>query len=460
MKHPTKNHRALVLAALVLLGPACATLPFARAQDTSQVPERLIKAFQNVAVRPGVKTPGTNGDIWPVTWADDDAMYSVCCDTDCFGLEPYDGVQVGQNAAFCRITGTPNSCTVKPLNPMKQLGKGGLYHGHKGAWKTSGMLSVNEARKLKLNFDESAGSWKTSGILSIKGRLYLAIFHHRYVTETERWPWWTATDASIIHSDDHGATWSPIPEMPMFEGAGFGNPSFIQYGKDYGLAPNKFVYAVSAGEGRWTNNDHFFLGRVSVDSIEKPEAWQFFSGVENGSPKWGSLKQSKPIVTAPRCLGCAPDVVWNPFEKAYMLVTFSVPTMPDDTDKATVSDAIAAHLERTLFHLYIAEKPWGPWRLVYSGPGPGEVDYTPRIPVKWLERPGEAWLLSGGNFGRVPYFAEHYGAVVAMMTWGNSSAANGGRIKDRSPIASNPSIPQYSAPAASRRPSADIRSGR
>ena len=409
-----------IIAGIVLTASASA-----RAQDASQTAERLATTFQQIVVQPGTKLPGTDGDIWPVTWADDDAMYSVCCDTYCMGSELYDGVKVGQNAAFCRITGMPGAHAVQPINPMTQLGKGGLYHGHGEAWKAAGMVSVNEAKKLKLNCEDSAGSWKTSGILCVKGRLYLAAFHHRYVTETENWPWWTATAASIISSGDHGATWSPIPEKPMFEGKRFGNPSFVQYGKDYSLAPDNYVYAVSTGEGRWTNNDHCFLGRAPADSIEKPESWSFFAGLDGDREQWDTLDKAKPIITAPRSLGCGPDVVWHPVEKTHLLVTFSVPTMPDDTDEAVGKDAIRAHLERTILHLYVSDKLWGPWRLVYSGEGSGPVDYSPRIPAKWLDRAGEAWLLSAGNFGRVPYFADHYGCVVSRMTWGKTATGDG-----------------------------------
>ena len=435
------------IVATVLSAPASSL-----AQDAVQVPESIIKTFERVVVHPGVKTPSTHGDIWPVAWADDDAMYSLCCDTDCMGVEPYDGVQVGRNAVLCRITGTPKRAPSSPSIPWSNWARAGFYHGHKGAWKTSGMVSVNEARKLKLNFEDSAGSWKTSGIVSIKGRLYLAVFHHRYVTETEKWPWWTATDASIIHSDDHGATWSPIPDMPMFEGKPFGNPSFIQYGKDHGLAPDNYVYAVSAGEGRWANNDHYFLGRAPVDSIEKPEAWRFFAGLDGDRPRWESLDKAKPIITAPRSLGCGPGVAWHPVEKVHMLVTFSVPRMPDDTDAAVGTDAIKAHLERTIFHLYVADKAWGPWRLVYSGEGPGPVEYTPQIPAKWLTRAGEAWLLSAGNFGKSPYFADHYGAVISKMTWGTHRRRQNSVVGRRPQVLNQPGR-HHMTEGKSKRPS-------
>ena len=410
----------------LLIGVIIGIAPWAsgpvRAEDASKDPDRLTTTFQHVVVHPGTKTPGTNGDIWPVTWADDDVMYTTCSDTDCMGTVTYDETVVGQNVALCRLTGTPEKPSLEPFNDMPQLGLGGLYHGHKGAWKTSGMLSIREAKKLNLDFEDSVGSWKASGILSVKGRLYMAIFHHRYNVETKRWPWWTATDASIISSDDHGVTWNPIPEEAMFEGGRFGNPSFIQYGKDYSLAPDNYVYAISAGEGRWTNNNSYFLGRVPVDSIEERESWSFFSGNSEDDPQWDSLEKAKPIITSQKSLGCGPDIVWHPREKAYILVTFSVPGLPDETaPEATYQHATNAHLTQTVFHMYVAERPWGPWRLVYQGEGPGPVDYCPRISTKWLNTAGEAWLISGGNFGRVPQYADHYGLVVSKMTWGNES---------------------------------------
>ena len=37
--------------------------------------------LRNIQITHGRKVPGTHGDIWPVTWADDDAIYSAASDT-------------------------------------------------------------------------------------------------------------------------------------------------------------------------------------------------------------------------------------------------------------------------------------------------------------------------------------------------------------------------------------------
>jgi len=338
-----------------------------------------------VKVGQGTKQVGSDGDIWALTWADDNAIYAANCDT--YGY-PKGLYKSGRNIIIVRISNGPEQPILCTLNPMEQF------------------LAIN-------NYHTRLGSWKASGMLCVKSKLFLAAFHHRYPHEIRRFPWWTASDACIIVSENYGASWTHFPETPMF-GASFGNPSFIQFGQNYGDALDEYVYAVSGAQGRWTNNDQYVLGRVPQDAVADEKSWSFYTGGSDGNPKWGPIKDAQPILESPYGLGCSPEVIYNSRLQLYLLATFSVLNLPLGSVDYKVAEQ--AH-KQTIFHLFQSRQPWGPWTRIYKGRGPGMANYCPRIPCKWLENDGKsAWIVSAGNPWRFPEAEEHYGFVTSKLS--------------------------------------------
>jgi hypothetical protein len=346
--------------------------------------------LRNVHVSYGNKVPGTHGDLWPITWADDDEMYAAVSDT--LGC-PEGLYKRGRNVAVARVTGSPGSPSIHILNPMEQFGEALSYEGE----------------------GEDRGSWKGSGLTCVEGKLYLAAFHHRYAFEMKRYPWYSATNSRLLCSEDHGASWTHFSEFPAFPSP-FGNPSFVQFGKNNEQADDEYVYAVSAAEGRWENNDSVILGRARRDRILSTGSWTYFAGVDSGVPAWGEIGAAARIVKADGRIGSGPEVVWHPESDSFLMATSSYPDLT--AGLRSFEDSITACHTRSEFTILQASVLWGPWRVVYQGPGTGTVDYVPRLPCKWLGgKKGQAVIVSAGNFERRNRLEDHYGFVVGKLEW-------------------------------------------
>ena len=341
-----------------------------------------------VEIGPGVKLPASHGDIWPLTWADDDALYTAANDSKGYPSGSYGGKH-GRNIILMKVEGTPPDHKVRMLNPMEQFGARNEYH-------------------------DARGSWKSSGILFLDGVLYLAVFHHQYPATTRRYPWWTANDACIVVSRNYGASWSKFEDASFF-GKRFCSPSFVQFGRDGEHCPDEFVYAVSPTEERWTNNDRYILGRVSRDEVADPASWTYYTGMASGPATWGTLHEAMPVLEVTGSLRCAPEIMYHPQLKSYLLATFSAPRLPQESDDLKEVDQ--GH-RFTTWHMFQSEYLWGPWTRIYEGPGAGALDYCPRLPCKWIEKSGDsAWIVTGGNPWGFEHGGDHYGFVTAPIKW-------------------------------------------
>jgi hypothetical protein len=165
-----------------------------------------------------IRYPGSHGDTWSCTWADDGHMY-VTAD-DCKGIDQSNR----SNLALFKVEGMPPTHKIALINPMDAYGSMG-FHDH-------------------------ADSWKANGLICVDGVLYMGVSQHSGAKEygdlVQR-----TYDASIIKSTDHGKTWSCKQRDPMFPSPRFSTPFFVQFGKDYQGAMDDFVYAVAGSS--WNN---------------------------------------------------------------------------------------------------------------------------------------------------------------------------------------------------------------
>src|ERR1043166_3930677 len=134
-------------------------------------------------------------DNWPLTWADDDALYGAYGDGN--GFEPF--VPQKLSLGLAKITGGPENI--------------------------SG-LNIRSA-DLEQKGDGKAGR-KASGLLMVDGTLYL----------------WArnAANSQLAWSRDHGSTWTWSDWKFT---SSFGCPTFLNFGKNYAGAVDNFVYVYS-----------------------------------------------------------------------------------------------------------------------------------------------------------------------------------------------------------------------
>jgi hypothetical protein len=298
----------------------------------------------------------TQGDTFPMTWADDDEIYASAGDPDWGGK--INGLDVE------KFSGVPPNYNVSRVNLMSD------YKGRGGEGpKPSGMICVNGV--LYLAFQNLLGDKPPAhGSRSQHG-----------------------SDAMIVSSRDHGKTWNPtIKDIqgPMFPGNLFGGPAFVNSGRNNANAPDPYVYAVSTDQ--WDNGSVLRVGRVPATSIQDAHAWEWISELKDyNHPRWsGNVQQAISVFTDDRRISL-PDMVYIASIKRYVFLTWRL-----------YKDFSADN--GTELMIYDAPHPWGPFTLVHHEAIWESVDmnpYCPRLPLKWLKATPDGlvgWIQFSGSW--------------------------------------------------------------
>jgi hypothetical protein len=276
-----------------------------------------------------------DGDNWPVTWADDDALYTTFGDGT--GFKPKTERKL--SCGFARVTGdADNFRGANVRSPAEQLGDG--RRGKKG--------------------------W---GILSVEGVLYLWLGHADQKGNAAQLAW----------SRDHARTW----EFADWTFAEFGLIGFVNFGRDYAGARDEFVYCYSHdGPAADTPADRFVLMRAPKDALTRKDAWEFFVKTnEAGQPQWSrDASQRGAAFTNPdSCLRSA--MTYHTGLRRYLWWQ-QIPQPKGAADRGDTRFAGG-------FAVYDAPEPWGPWTIAWFNSkwdvGPGEHG---DFPTKWASADG------------------------------------------------------------------------
>jgi len=298
-----------------------------------------IKKFSWIGERLPYPEKDIRGDTYPMTWADDDEIYTSAGDP--LWGETINGLDVE------KFSGGPEDYKITKYNDMNDY----LGWGGKGP--------------------------KPSGMICVDGVLYLAFQNLLPGNET---PYsaksQSGADASIVRSVPRWNQWYPsfaARKEPMFPGTSFGGPSFINFGKNNANARDNFVYAVSGDQ--WDNGSNVRLGRVPKDKIMEKFYWEFVCTFEpDGTPVWNrDLTKSIPILAIHRYIGL-PEMVYLSEIKRYLFLTWH---LKDDFNPDAGTDLLILE----------APEPWGPFSLVYFEElweGKACNPYCPRVPLKWM----------------------------------------------------------------------------
>ena len=279
--------------------------------------------------------PGS--DIWTTTWAANDHLYTSWGDGGGFGGDNFKG-RVSMGVA--RIEGGPRDLR---------------------AFNVWGGLSPESKQQ--------AIEGKATGMLAVNGVIYLSVSREGVWTESK-----------VIRSTDLGQTW--ISGEWDFQ-APFANPAFLNFGRDYDQARDKYVYSYARDLSDPTS---LILARVPVDHVTKRDAYEFFAGNDaTGRPAWTADVGKRRAVFRNRSgIGWGVRVVHNPGLNRYLLSVFH---------------GTAEHGDGS-WGLFDAPEPWGPWTTVtyYTH----WIDSTPKfgveIPAKWIGNHGQTlWLVFSGT---------------------------------------------------------------
>ncbi len=265
-------------------------------------------------------------DNWPLSWGDDDSLYTAYGDG--WGFEPRVGEKLSLGLA--RITGEP--ADFAGVNIRSPTGE-----------------QTGDGREGK----------KASGLLMVDGRLYMWVRN--------------AGNSELAWSDDHGRTWTW--RRWRFTNS-FGCPTFLNFGRDYAGARDEYVYVYSFdSDSAYEPADGMVLARVPTGRIAERSAYEFFRGLSpQGEPLWTKdIARREAVFEHPgRCYRSG--ISHNAGLKRYLWCQ----TIPGDDTRFEGG-----------FGIYDAPEPWGPWTTVFYTErwdvGPGE---SSSIPTKWLGADG------------------------------------------------------------------------
>jgi hypothetical protein len=280
-----------------------------------------------------------NGDNWPVTWADDDSIYTTWGDGT--GFPPR--VDRKLSCGFARIAGPPDSLVGMNIRSNgEQFGDG--RRGKKG--------------------------W---GILAVDGTLYLWFGHADQ----------KGGGAQLAWSKDNAETWTfadwQFPE--------FGLMGFINFGRGYAGARDEFVYCYSHDGSRAdAPADRFVLLRAHRDRLTERTSWEFLENAEAQGPIWTTdIGRRGAIFQNPDgCLRSA--MTYNAGLRRYLWWQ-QIPQPAGHPDRGDTRFDGG-------FGIYDAPEPWGPWSTAYFTArwdmGPGEHG---DFPAKWMSGDGQTMYL-------------------------------------------------------------------
>jgi CubicO group peptidase (beta-lactamase class C family) len=265
-------------------------------------------------------------DNWPLTWTDDDALYTAYGDG--WGFEPKTAEKLSLGLA--RVDGGPDD-----------------------------FAGVNICSPSGERTGDGRAGKKASGMLMIDGVLYM----------------WArnAGNAQLAWSRDHAQTWT-WADWRFTQS--FGCPTFLNFGRNYEGARDEYVYVYSPdSDSAYEPADRMVLARAPKGRVRDRRAYEFLAGTAaDGTPRWTKdIADRAAVFTDPgRCYRSG--VSYNAGLKRYV---WSQIIPGGDT-------RFAGGLG-----IYDAPEPWGPWTTVfYADPwdvAPGE---SASFPTKWMSDNG------------------------------------------------------------------------
>ena len=274
----------------------------------------------------------SGSDNWPITWADDDNLYSAYGDG--WGFEPKTKKKL--SLGIVKVTGSPPD--FKGINIRTKSGER-TGQGGEGA--------------------------KASGMLCVDGVLYMLVRN--------------VGNSQVAWSRDHGKKWKWCDWKFTVS---FGCPTFLNFGRNYSDVRDDFVYIYSPdSDSAYKPADRMIMARVAKDKIREQGAYQYFKGFDGKNrPVWTKdiADRGALFINPRKCYRCG--ISYNAGLKRYLWCQ----TVYGEDDMRFKGG----------LGIFDGPEPWGPWTTVYYAEkwdvGPGE---TSSFPTKWMSSDGKTCYL-------------------------------------------------------------------
>ncbi|MEZ6133399.1 MAG: DUF4185 domain-containing protein [Pirellulaceae bacterium] len=300
--------------------------------------------------------PGS--DNWPVTWGDDNHLYTAWGDGGGFGGTN----QLGRvSLGVARIEGSAEG--YRGFN---------IWGGHQ------------PERGQAATF---AG--KSYGILAVDGVFYMWVGLFRPNQDP-------FDEVRLAVSKDHGRTWE-LADWNFSKADGVMLPTLLNFGCDYAGARDNFVYSYlirfrsQAGPDDYHDKVPWLqcqrpgtvdLARVEKSRILDRSAWEFFAGFDDSStPNWvADLRKRQPVFEDANGVGWNLSVSFNAPLQRYLLTTEHTET------------------HRGNIGIHDAPEPWGPWTTAHYSREFGKDHVTTNcfywnFVNKWLSPDGQRFTM-------------------------------------------------------------------
>jgi CubicO group peptidase (beta-lactamase class C family) len=276
-------------------------------------------------------------DNWPMTWGDDDRLYTAYGDGWGFNPKTKQKLSLG----LVTIAGSATDFVGRNLRSpsAEQTGQ-----GRKGL--------------------------KASGILMVDGVLYMWVRN--------------AGNSRLMWSKDRGSSWESAAWKLTIS---FAAPTFLNFGRNYDGAPDDFVYIYSFdSDSAYKPADRMVMARVPKEQLGQQDSYRFFAGVDKqGTPQWKSDILDRKAVFSHKGKCYRSGISYNAGLKRY----FWVQILPGDHSNRDNDPRFNGG-----FGIYDAPQPWGPWTTTFFTEkwdmGPGE---SARFPTKWMTKDGKTMHL-------------------------------------------------------------------
>ena len=359
------------------------------------------------------------GDLWVMTWADDDRLYSIFGDGTGMGhcvpstdLEtPGEGDEYPHHMAggglyqihppeedespqglFC---GVFDCARPYPLCPFTTAGVVSLAGFPPHFAECPGADQCVISRQVPYGDDRSYEWWdKPSSMIFIDGRMYAAMHYPPGVPDY----------GYMAYSDDYGRTWKPLHRTPWGPESRAKVVMFIQMGQAYAANRDGYLYGLAIENEvdlRNPSQQPMFLVRVPVgrhgrrdaasDPLLQYRAYEYFAGLDTHErPRWAKDEwQAVPLdglTTVAQGSAMYHDGIGR-----YLFLSGLV----DLTEEAELGIG-GVDESHTRGGLFAAPAPWGPWRRVASFPAAYIASLIPKG-----AGPRHVYFTAAG--GSVPY---------------------------------------------------------
>ena len=300
------------------------------------------------------------GDLWPVTWADNDKLYTAFGDgtgmDGCYPTllldepdefdEAYNEVTPGcfvpkePDNEYCQVFGECSQCRPQclytPVGLVELTGPVPDFAPCDGSDQcvVSRHIPYGDLRVYQ-------HSDKPSSLLFLDGQLIMPLHY----------PPGEPTQGYLAYSDDYGRTWTQVEGSPWGEESPFKVLMFINMGQAYGLNRDGYVYALGIGDeiASPPQRQEIYLARAPVDQVLDYDAYRYFAGLQpGGAPIWSA--QESEAAPLPGLYTLAQGAaMYHPGLDRFLFLSGFVGTL-DNGDPAGA--------------LFEAPTPWGPWHQV------------------------------------------------------------------------------------------------